>query len=278
MLHSGTNPSPLRLGTTSYILPADILPNVEFLAPLVDDVELVFFESDEISNLPSAETVQALRSLADDQRLSYTVHLPMDAHLGAPDESRRRAAVGKCLRVIERTAPLTPFAWIVHFHHDNYKTGIPAHTVPMWRDALRRSMHELLDHGLPSRGFCVETLSYPFELAADLVEEFDLSICLDIGHLVLYGFDVATAIRNYWPRTRVIHLHGVQAGKDHRDISHLDPALLHMLLSAAHSDPQTERVLTLEVFNEPDLRASLQQFELWRSRPRKADSAAKFVE
>ena len=260
-LDTGTDRSPLRLGTTSYILPADILPNVEFLAPLVDDVELVLFESDAISNLPSEEAVRELGRLARRERLSYTVHLPMDAHLGATDELLRRAAVGKCLRVIERTAPLDPFAWVVHFHHDDYRTGIPAHTVPAWHAALRRSMNELLDHGLPARSFCVETLSYPFELVADLVEELDLSICLDVGHLVLYGFDVAAAIRRYWPRTRVIHLHGVHSGKDHTDVSHLDPDIPRMVLSAARGDPRIERVLTLEVFSEPDLRGSLAALE-----------------
>ncbi|MCU0508776.1 MAG: sugar phosphate isomerase/epimerase, partial [Anaerolineae bacterium] len=35
-----------RVGTTSYIVPDNILPNVEYLAPLVDDVELVLFETD----------------------------------------------------------------------------------------------------------------------------------------------------------------------------------------------------------------------------------------
>lgn len=260
-----TNPGrgqrPLRVGTTSYILPADILPNVEFLAPLVEDVELVLFESDEISNLPSPSAVEELGRLARSKGLSYTVHLPMDAHLGAPEEPRRLAAVGKCQRVIDLTVPLDPFALIVHFHHDDYKTGIPAHTVPAWQEALRRSVRELLDHGVPSRALCVETLSYPFDLVAGIVEEFDLSVCLDVGHLVLFGFDVAEAIRRYWPRTRVIHIHGVHAGKDHKDLSLLDPDIPLMILSAAHGDPRTGRVLTLEVFNEPDLRGSLAVLE-----------------
>ena len=44
-----------RIGTTSYIIPADILPNVEYLAPQVDDVQLVLFETDAYgSNLPDA--------------------------------------------------------------------------------------------------------------------------------------------------------------------------------------------------------------------------------
>ena len=44
-----------RIGTTSYVIPDDILPNVEYLASRVDDVQLVLFETDEYgSNLPDA--------------------------------------------------------------------------------------------------------------------------------------------------------------------------------------------------------------------------------
>ena len=39
-----------RLGTTSYIIPDEILPNVRFLAGKVQDVELVLFEVDDGQN------------------------------------------------------------------------------------------------------------------------------------------------------------------------------------------------------------------------------------
>ncbi|NTW10257.1 MAG: sugar phosphate isomerase/epimerase, partial [Chlorobiaceae bacterium] len=55
---------PFRFGTTSYIIPADIIPNVKFLKEKVDDIELVLFESDEYSNLPSEENIAELVSLA----------------------------------------------------------------------------------------------------------------------------------------------------------------------------------------------------------------------
>ena len=55
---------PFRLGTSSYIIPDDILPNVEFLADRVDDVELILFESDEISNIPDTATVERLAWIA----------------------------------------------------------------------------------------------------------------------------------------------------------------------------------------------------------------------
>jgi hypothetical protein len=55
----------LRIGTTSYILADDILPNVRYLAPLVDDIELVLFESEGMSNLPSKQVIEELAALAE---------------------------------------------------------------------------------------------------------------------------------------------------------------------------------------------------------------------
>ncbi|MBD3421644.1 MAG: hypothetical protein GF398_16125 [Chitinivibrionales bacterium] len=41
------------LGNTSFIIPDDILPNVRMQALLVDDIELVLFESPDQSNIPT---------------------------------------------------------------------------------------------------------------------------------------------------------------------------------------------------------------------------------
>ena len=50
---------PFRLGTTSYIIPDDILPNARFLADKVDDIELVLFEVDDgPNNLPTPQTLK----------------------------------------------------------------------------------------------------------------------------------------------------------------------------------------------------------------------------
>ena len=72
-----------RVGTTSYIIPADILPNVQYLAPRVDDVQLVLFETDEYgSNLPDAALRGQLVELGARHGMTYTVHLPLDLRLG----------------------------------------------------------------------------------------------------------------------------------------------------------------------------------------------------
>ena len=248
---------PFRLGTTSYIIPADIVPNVQALAGVVDDVELVLFEAEDVSNLPNAATLDALRWLAVRHDLTYTVHLPLDLALGDADEAMRRAAVDKCSVIIASTSVLKPEGFILHFHHPAYRTGIPPGDVPRWQAALRQSVGELLPTGVTPSLLCVENLSYPFEWVAPIVAEYGLSICLDVGHLLLTGQDVGAHMDRYGDRTRVMHLHGIVDNKDHRDISSLDRGLLRMLLSRWSAPGSPGRVLTLEVFGAGDLATSL---------------------
>jgi len=245
---------PFRLGTTSYIIPDDILPNVRYLASRVDDIELVLFESDEISNIPDAATVRTLKSLADDHGLTYTVHLPMDTWLGHADEGVRRESVGKCLRIVRRMGALDPFAYVVHFHGDR-RGPIPTDDLPRWLENHRRSMNELCAeaNGVP---LCVETLEYPFELIEGLCLEEGWPLCLDVGHMLLTGQSVEGYLSRRLERTGVVHLHGIRDGRDHQDLRGLDPALLAALL--ANLSAGRDRVVTLEIFGEEDLRQSIE--------------------
>src|SRR5258706_3303262 len=107
---------PFRVGSTSYVYPDDILPNVERLAADgdVDDIELILFEVDDgPNNLPDEATVQRLADLAHENRLTYTVHLPLDLQLGAEGETQHQSLV-KAERVIKTTLPLDPFAYVFH--------------------------------------------------------------------------------------------------------------------------------------------------------------------
>lgn len=63
---ASTHAFPFRFGTTSYIIPDEIIPNVEFLKDRVDDIELVLFESDEFSNLPGRDDIGRLSDIADE--------------------------------------------------------------------------------------------------------------------------------------------------------------------------------------------------------------------
>ena len=247
---------PFRLGTTSYILPADLVPNVEFLAPLVDDVELVLFESEPVSNLPDLRVIERLVDLKRANRISYTVHLPLDVQLGNPDEERRRHSVEKCLKVINITRPLAPFAYIVHFHGEQ-RGGQPAQNIKRWSGALDRSVCEMLEAGIEPDLLCVETLDYPFEHVAGIVSRHHLSICLDIGHLLLYGYSLEQYFRMYLRQCKVMHLHGICNGADHCHIGMLDEGIVQSVLDRLCSHTLKERVLTIEVFNQQHLEKSL---------------------
>ena len=108
------NKPEFRLGTTSYIIPADILPNVQFLAGKVQDVELVLFEVDDgTNNLPDPQTIQTLFELSQQQDLSYTVHLPLDLRLGS-DGDEQHVSLIKAKRVIDCTRSLKPWAYVLH--------------------------------------------------------------------------------------------------------------------------------------------------------------------
>jgi sugar phosphate isomerase/epimerase len=249
-------PRPFRLGTTSYIVPDAILPNVEFLAGRVDDIELVLFESGETSNLPGPAEIAELIRWRDRAGLSYTVHLPLDAQLGAADERLRQSAVAQCLRVIELTRPLDPFAWVLHL--DGRRRGdSPADDVADWLAALSGSVRTLLAAGVPPQSLCAETLDYPFELVAPLISELGLAVCLDIGHLVMRGRDVGAHLDRWLGGCRVLHLHGIRDGRDHRDIAALGEPLLRRLLERLASPGAAERVLTVEVFGREDFEASM---------------------
>jgi sugar phosphate isomerase/epimerase len=245
---------PFRLGTTSYIIPADMITNVERLSLLVDDIELLFFEAE--SDLPDADAVARLAVLASNSHLSYTIHLPLTCPLGAADSRVREQAVRACRRIVSLTAPLAPFAYVLHL------SGEPSdfkqeRAIVEWQRRVTASLEALLSDGLAPRAVSIENLDYPFSIAAPVVAHLGLSLCMDVGHLLKRGDSLIAHLDRYLPETRVVHLHGVHQGRDHRDLSMLSTDVLYSLYEylTKHSDDM--RVLTLEVFNQPDLIASL---------------------
>ncbi|MEW6368364.1 MAG: cobamide remodeling phosphodiesterase CbiR [Acidobacteriota bacterium] len=247
---------PFRLGTTSYILPADIVPNVEYLAPMVDDVEVLIFESDEISSLPDTAAIERLVELALRHHLTYTVHLPLDIDLGACTD--RRQAVGKCLRVIDRVARIRPFAYVLHLEPPDRRAHAPDETAE-WVQAADESVGEIVESIGDPGLLCAETVAVPFERIEEIIVKHGLSICLDIGHMALHGYALDACLRRCFAKCRVIHLHGLNDGQDHRHIKLLDRAWRELLMDYLYADAGRERVLTIEVFAQEDLDISLDE-------------------
>ena len=247
---------PFRLGTTSYIIPADIVPNVIALAERVDDIELVLFESESISNLPNRDTVNILRSVAKEHDLTYTVHFPLDIDLCSADERIRVSSIKQCGRIIDLVRPLYPFAFIIHCNEECGAHNPPADDIESWAGQARRSFRELAGMVDDPRVFAVETLGYPFHVLESLIRDCGVSVCLDIGHLIMKGYSLGDHWQTYRDITRVVHLHGIVNGKDHASLKGLDDNVLETLLTQMRSTSDTERVLTIEVFSESDFNDS----------------------
>lgn len=251
---------PFRLGTTSYVVPADMETNVRILADKVDDVELLFFESHEVSALPSPVVVRSLKSIAQLENLSYTVHLPLDCRLGHPDRNERERSADKCRRVIDLTEPLDPLAFVLHLPIDRVRTG-PVGDVHGWQSRIADTLEDTVLRALDPARVCIENLDYPFEWVTPVVDALHLSFCLDIGHVLMGGYPLDEYLSLFFSRARVVHLHGVMNHRDHRAVSCLPEGLLKRLYSRFCLDASSRRVVTLEVFNESELKASARAME-----------------
>jgi len=241
---------PFRLGSTSYVYPADIVPNVRRLAPLVDDVELVLFEVDGQSNLPSQVIVAELNALASAHNLTYTVHLPLDLRLAACDDGWRHSSMDKACCVIRSTRSLNPWAYVIHLDGAELQAGITSATLARWRDQAARSLEMIGQEAGDLRLLAVENLEhYDPQAFLPLLDRLPVSLCVDVGHFLKSGEDTLPYLQAHLGRTRVVHVHGFRDGRDHRSLDLLPDGLLTQMLDlllAAHY----QGVLTVEVFTE----------------------------
>lgn len=250
---------PFRLGTTSYIVPDDILPNARYLAGKVRDIELVLFELDDgQSNLPGPDLLAALNELAGAHDLSFTVHLPLDLRLGA-DGDEQHVSLVKARRVIEATRGLSPFAYVLHLDGREVREGASAGQLAEWQAQSARALEMAAGWAGSPELLAVENLEgYPVDFFEPVYERVPVSRCVDIGHLWLDHYDTLAYLERALPRTRVIHMHGIGT-RDHQSLTNapaeqLDP-VLHALLAAKYAG-----VLTLEIFQESDFLSSLEAF------------------
>ncbi len=251
------NQSVFRVGTTSYIIPADILPNVRYLADKVQDVELVLFEVDDgPSNLPSPEVVAELAQIGADHDLTYTIHLPLDLRLGA-DGDEKHVSLIKARKVVELTRPLNPCAYVLHLDGRAVRDLAVGDTaVQQWQADSVRALELVAEWAGGPELLAVENLEgYRLDFILPVVERIPVSRCVDIGHLWLDGHDPVPYLQAALPQTRVIHLHGL-AERDHESLAHMPPEKLNPVLAALR-DANYDGVLTLEIFGEADFHSSL---------------------
>jgi sugar phosphate isomerase/epimerase len=257
---SGRRPYPFRLATTSFIYPQDYIPNVRRLTGTVDEIELLFFESRAI---PSPQTIRELAAIARESGLTYNVHLPVDVSIGHPGRLRREQDVAVLLHVLEQAAPLAPSTHTLHIPRE---PGTAAGSSPAdWVERVHASLSGLVRAGADPARISIENLDYPLQALAEVIAGLGFRVCLDVGHLILYGQPLDAFHQCFSPAIDIIHLHGATRSREHLAADQLPPEFVGELLPII---ADFRGVISLEVFSASALMASLEWLSaLWNKPP-----------
>jgi sugar phosphate isomerase/epimerase len=247
---------PFKIGTTSFIYPDLYVPNVKMLGPFVDEIELLLFESAPVASLLPKAVIKDLMHLSQDLQVTYNIHLPTDISISDPAPALQDKAVDTLVRILERVAPLSPSS---HTLHVPYPSRIPDDThLRKWQDVVYRNLEKIIQAGVPAAKIAIETLDYSFEKIDDIVKELNLSICMDLGHLILHEFDIIEFFNKYATKTSIIHLHGVKNYRDHLSLQNLPVEVMKSIYKVLE---KFNGMVSVEVFSFTDLKKSLHFLE-----------------
>lgn len=261
----------------SELMPRDVSPE-EMLgtlggfdhAAMVQKLGSLGFNPIELSGdlamfLPQAFDARAIEHLAvlkDEISIAYTVHLPLwSVEPSTPLSPVRRGSVQAAVDNILATKPLDPEVYVFHatgaLAAEFYRMNLPdiarAYLLRQFQQGALKSLQTIIQEtGIPSRKLAIETIEFPFELTLEMAEKLDLSLCLDVGH-ILSGFsgplDLYEVVQQCLPRLAEVHLHDavdaasrgkVVYGQDHKTLGtrELDTArFLDILSSSGYTGP-----------------------------------------
>ena len=241
---------PFTLACPSFIYRAGYAENTEHLAPCVDEIELLFFESRFADSLPAPDLVRQLENLGRAGKITYNIHLPTDICPGHRKASERRRAVTVLKAMIDRLAPLQPSTYTLHLDREADDDDITR-----WQTATTESLRMVLADGMPGRRLSIENIDDDLSAAAPVIEALDLSVCMDMGHLMVQERSMEAFFDRWQSRIGIVHLHGVDGAQDHLPLDRLNgdrmAAVVRLLTGFGG-------VVSLEVFSRAALAASLQ--------------------
>jgi sugar phosphate isomerase/epimerase len=166
------------------------------------------------------ETISTLNQFATTHGISYSGHLPYKyVDISSLNEPIRKASVSVIKRAIEIADRIGVDKLVLHpagsetkgFDNAWYPAtvGVRKEIINDMVSQLQISLKEILSTQ-DSRRICLENLPYldytPFE---SVVSDFDLGVCLDVGHCILRKDDPVDFFKKYSDRVGVIHFHDV---------------------------------------------------------------------
>ncbi len=243
------------LAAPSWVMPAGVAKNCRFLAGRVDEVGLLFLETE--SSL--AYTQHDLPPDLADLPLAWHVHLPVDLPWGGPlahtAQHDGKNAAQICIALMEKVCFLGAKRAVLHppAHSPNdYAQQALDAFATAWYRAGRHPGDILLEN---IRGQSLTGLS-------QVIRAHNLSVCLDTGHLLSYAQKDILHMGELIQRIRMLHCNVEIPGGRHLPLTTSDTAMEQLcrhLFTAAPCDS----VIMLELFAWNDIEASLPLLHTW---------------
>lgn len=246
---------PFKLSTTSFIYQESYVSNVKMLGAYLDEIELLLFES-KPGCLPKKNEIDELSILSKEFDLTYNIHLPTDISFGHKDQSVRKHAVETILRVLDLTSLLSPSTCTLHLSYD--EASREKENVKRWQELTYESIKQLINFGVKAEAISIENLNYPFQWIEEIVRDFNFTVCMDIGHLIVCGVDIKNFFDSCCENISIIHLHGIENGRDHKSLKRLSEDRVGEIMEILK---KFKKIVSIENFSYDDLMTSLQFLE-----------------
>ena len=235
------NSIPLKIGAPSFVFPADYSENVELLAGLFDEIQLLILEPFENSPLDGNELTSLER--LKESGIRYSVHLPIPSNIADKNEN----GMNSIINIVKTFMPLGVENFILHVEN-SAQTSEPG-------IAAQRINEILHTTGLEPEKLCVENLHRGFKDVWEDMESTGVSICFDVGHLLYMGGNPLEFIERYGDRIRMAHIHGTDL-KDHRPLNAMPDGMLEKILQK-FIDIKLPGALIIENYSVDEMMQSL---------------------
>ncbi|ACS81016.1 cobamide remodeling phosphodiesterase CbiR [Maridesulfovibrio salexigens] len=229
-----------QLSAPSWVIPGTILENCRFLTGKVDEIALLFFETESCLAYTKADLPKELI----DTELAFHIHHPLD--LPWKEGGSRVAEI--VLALNEKAVHLNPRGHVVH----------PPPAGPEAADLIRE-----FAAGVSRSGICPETVLFENIKENSLlgltgvIADCGMKICLDLGHILAYAQHDLLRDSRLEGQVSMLHLNAPGPKGRHLGLEHLNSdgfetiyVLFKMLSKGA--------TVTIEVFEEKSFFNSLQ--------------------
>jgi len=186
----------------------------------IESFEFTWDPGDTMEELFDDEWKEFLKQCQSELGLSFCVHLPQyGLDPAAPYEDVADASMRETIRAIECTKDLSITGYVLHMGiscvrlQASLSVLSPVLLENLWEKTVasaRRTLPRLLDH-VDAQRIWVENLPYaPLDMLVPVITDYDLGICLDVGHADRVGEDPAELFVRYKDRIGEIHFHDVK--------------------------------------------------------------------